>query len=148
MIRPPADEAQLQRMLDQSLLDESHTLELKGELPPGEAANKELAKDLAQFTPDGGTLIIGIEEGNVTTPPSLTPIDLAGLAERIEEVAAKRVDPPLHVRIQTLRPGNRPTRQGPAQPGMAQPAAGHRPHSRPVPGRLLRRERPRRLHQR
>jgi hypothetical protein len=59
MIRPPADEAQLQRMLDQSLLDESHTLELKGELPPGEAANKELAKDLAQFTPTAARSSLG-----------------------------------------------------------------------------------------
>src|SRR5436190_13555343 len=54
MTRLPADEAQLQRMLTQGLLDESHTLELKRELPPGKAANKELAKDLAQFTPDSG----------------------------------------------------------------------------------------------
>lgn len=108
MIRLPADEAKLRSMLAQGLLDESHTLELKRELPPGKAENKELAKDLAQFTIDGGTLIIGVAEGDATTPPSVTPIYTAGLEERIEEVAANRVDPPLHVRIQTLSAARQP----------------------------------------
>jgi hypothetical protein len=102
MVRLPADEGQLRSMLAQGLLDEGRSLELKRELPPGTAANKELARDLAQFTIDGGTLIIGVDEGDETTPPSLTPVDLAGLPERIERVAANRIDPPLHVRIQTI----------------------------------------------
>jgi hypothetical protein len=112
MVRLPADEGQLRNMLAQGLLDEGHTLELKRELPPGTAANKELAKDLAQFTIDSGVLIIGVDEGDETTPPSLTAVDLAGLAERIEEVAANRVDPPLHVRVQTI-------------PAVSQPGKGY-----------------------
>jgi hypothetical protein len=108
MVRLPADEGQLRSMLAQGLLDEWHSLELKRELPPGTAANKELAKDLAQFTIDSGTLIIGVDEGDETTPPSLTPVALAGLPERIEEVAANRVDPPLHVRIQTIPAAGQP----------------------------------------
>jgi hypothetical protein len=63
-------------------------------LPAGTAANKELARDLGQFTIDGGVLIIGADEGDETTPPSLTPVDLARLTERIEEVAAKPGRPP------------------------------------------------------
>ena len=108
MTRLPADEGQLRSMLAQGLLDEGHTLELKRELPLGTAANKELAKDLGQFTIDSGVLIIGIDEGDETTPPSLTPVDLAGLPERIELVAANRVDPPLHVRIQTIPAAGQP----------------------------------------
>jgi hypothetical protein len=108
MIRLPAGEGQLHSMLAQGLLDEGHTLELKRELPPGTAANKELAKDLSQFTIDGGVLIIGIDEGDATTSPSLTPVDLAGLPERIELVAANRVDPPLHVRVQTIPAAGQP----------------------------------------
>jgi Schlafen, AlbA_2 len=108
MIRLPADEGALRSMLGQGLLDEGHALELKRELRPGTAANKELARDLAQFTIDGGVLIIGVDEGDGTTPPSLTPVDLAELSERIEEVAANRVDPPLHVRIQTIRATGQP----------------------------------------
>jgi hypothetical protein len=108
MTRLPADEDELRSMLGQGLLDEGHALELKRELPPGTAANKELARDLAQFTPDSGVLIIGVDEGDATTPPSLTPVDLAGLPERIELVAANRVDPPLHVRIQTIPAAGQP----------------------------------------
>jgi hypothetical protein len=63
-------------------------------LPAGTAANKELARDLGQFTIDGGVLIIGADEGDETTPPSLTPVDLARLTKRIEEVAAKPGRPP------------------------------------------------------
>jgi hypothetical protein len=77
-------------------------------LPAGTAANKELARDLGQFTIDGGVLIIGADAGDETTPPSLTPVDLARLTERIEEVAANRVDPPLHVRIQTIAAAGQP----------------------------------------
>jgi hypothetical protein len=107
MVRLPADEGQLRSMLAQGLLDEGHALELKRALPPGTAANKELARDLGQFTIDGGVHII-VDEGDETAPPSLTPVDLAGLAERIEEVAANRVDPPLHVRIQTIPAAGQP----------------------------------------
>jgi hypothetical protein len=102
MIRPPADEDQLRRMVNQGLFEESHFLELKRELPAGAAANKELARDLAQFTIDTGVLTIGVDEGDAATPPSLTPVDLAGLSERVEEVAANRIDPPLHVRTHTI----------------------------------------------
>jgi hypothetical protein len=108
MIRLPADEGQLRSMLAEGLLDEGHALELKRELPPGTAANKELARDLGQFTIDGGVLIYGVDEGDETTPPSLTPVDLADLPERIEGVAANRVDPPLHVRIQPIPAAGQP----------------------------------------
>jgi hypothetical protein len=45
MVRLPADEGQPRSMVAQGLLDEGHSLELKRELPPGKAANMELAKD-------------------------------------------------------------------------------------------------------
>jgi hypothetical protein len=102
MIRLPTDEGQLRSIVAQGLFEEGHYLELKRELPPGTAANKELARDLVQFTVDGGTLVIGVDEGDATTPPSLTPVDLAELSERVERVAANRIDPPLHVQTQAI----------------------------------------------
>ena len=108
MVRLPADEGQLHSMLVQGLLDEGHSVELKRELPPGTTANKELSRDLCQFTIDGGVLVIGVDEGDETTRPSLTPVDLAGLPERIEEVAANRIDPPLHVRVETIPAAGQP----------------------------------------
>jgi hypothetical protein len=108
MIRLPADEDQLRRMVDQGLFQESHYVELKRELAAGPAANKELARDLAQFTIDTGVLAVGVDEGDETTPPSLTPVDLAGLSERVEEVAANRIDPPLHIRTHTIPAAGQP----------------------------------------
>jgi hypothetical protein len=108
VVRLPADEGQLRSMVAQGLLDEGHSVELKRQLPPGKAANVELAKDLGQFTIDGGVLIIGVDEGDGKTPPSLNPVDLAGLPERIEQVAATRIDEPLRVRIRTIRAAGQP----------------------------------------
>jgi hypothetical protein len=51
-----------------------------------------------------------IETGRRDDPPSLIPIDLAGLSERIEQVAANRADPPLRVRIQTIPTASQPTK--------------------------------------
>jgi len=65
---------------------------LKRELAGGDAANKELAADLASLANDGGLLFIGIDEA---TGPGLSPVPLAGLAERVEQVARTRVDEPL-----------------------------------------------------
>lgn len=79
----PSTEADLAEALANGLLEETHYLELKREVPPGKGANKELARDLAQFAIDGGTLIIGIDapEG---APTTLSPVPLAQLPERIE----------------------------------------------------------------
>jgi hypothetical protein len=41
-------------------------------LPTGAAADKELAKDLAQFTIDWGVHVVGIDEDDDTTSPSLS----------------------------------------------------------------------------
>lgn len=38
-------------------------LELKREVPSGDAANRELATDLASLAVDGGLTIIGVDEG-------------------------------------------------------------------------------------
>jgi uridine phosphorylase len=54
-----------------------------------------LAKDVASFSLDGGTILIGVDEA--TSPPSLTPVVLNGLPERVEQIAAMRVDEPVLV---------------------------------------------------
>lgn len=91
----PQTEGALADAAGLGLLDETHYLELKESIPPGRAANKELAKDLAQFGIDGGTILVGIREQEGA--PVLAPIGLAGICERIEQVAMTRIDPPLFV---------------------------------------------------
>ncbi|WP_438948659.1 AlbA family DNA-binding domain-containing protein [Streptomyces atratus] len=57
----PKTEADLKAAIDGGVLDESHYLDLK-EAPNNKTDNKELARDLASFAVDGGTLIIGVKE--------------------------------------------------------------------------------------
>jgi hypothetical protein len=89
---PPRTESALKAAADDGYLRETHVLELKRELPTGDAANKELAVDLASLAIDGGLLIIGVDEA---TGPGLSAVPLAGLAERVEQVARTRIDEPL-----------------------------------------------------
>jgi hypothetical protein len=103
MIWLPNDEAQLRDALDQGLLKERQTLDFKSALPPpGKGKNTELARDLAQFAIDGGVLIIGVDDNDKTIPPKLTPVDLNGLKERVDQVAGSTPDPPMHVRTNEI----------------------------------------------
>lgn len=85
----------LERALRDGLLVEGHHADFKRELPGGAAANKALAKDLAAFAIDGGRLFIGVDE---SPTPVVQHVDLAGLKERIDQIARSSVTPPLSVR--------------------------------------------------
>jgi hypothetical protein len=105
----PDAEDRLREMLDNGLLFERHTVDFKRELAHGKGANKEHARDMAQFAIDGGVLIIGVDDNDQTKPPQLTPVDLKGLPERLDQIAHTLIDEPLHVRTQTIG--------APGQPG-------------------------------
>src|SRR5216683_3073431 len=93
----PNDESELLAAFNDGLLEEKNWCDLKRELTRGKAANAELARDLASFAVYGGTLIIGLDERCAGGSP-LTPVDLSAVTpERIEQVAALKVDPPLTV---------------------------------------------------
>jgi hypothetical protein len=64
---------------------------------------------MAQFAIDGGVLIIGVDDKDKTKPPQLTPVDLEGLPERLDQIARTVVDEPLHIRHQTI--------EAPGEPG-------------------------------
>jgi Putative DNA-binding domain len=98
----PDSEDHLRELLDQGLLFERHNVDFKRELNHGKGANKEHARDMAQFAVDGGVLIIGVDDNDKTKPPQLTPVDLGGLAERLDQIAHSLIDEPLHVRTQTI----------------------------------------------
>lgn len=99
-------EEDLERLAQNGFLEESHWLDLKRELGVGNSANKDLAKDIAAFALDGGTILIGVDED--TSPPRLWPVPLAGLAERIEQVARMRVDEAVQVRTTVIESANTP----------------------------------------
>jgi hypothetical protein len=106
----PDNEDDLGKLLDQGLLTERHTLDFKRELEPGKGANKELARDLAQLAIDRGVLVIGVDDNDKTLPPQMTPVQLDGLKERIDQVARSLIDQPLHVRIQIIAAAGQPGR--------------------------------------
>ena len=93
-------EDELQRLALNGLLEETHWLDLKRELGSGNAANKDLAKDIAAFALDGGTILIGVDED--TSPPGLWPVPIHGLAERIEQIARMRVDEAVQIHTKLL----------------------------------------------
>lgn len=90
---------------------ETQWCELKADVPatsPG--ANTELAKDLASLTVDGGVLLIGVRD-KASEEADIVGVDdstLTGLASRIDQVAASRVAPPMHVVLHQLagKPGS------------------------------------------
>jgi hypothetical protein len=99
----PDTEDRLREMLDQGLLAERHTVDFKEQLDPGKGANKEHARDLAKFGPDGGVLIVGVNDDG-----QLTPIQLAEQRERIDQIGRTIPDPPMHVRIEEIPAAGQP----------------------------------------
>lgn len=98
-------EAELRAALDNGLT-ESHYLDFKRELPRTDSANRNLAIDIASLAVDGGILIIGVDDA--TSPPSLTPIDLTNLAERVTQVALTRPDEGVPVRTFPIESASQP----------------------------------------
>ena len=102
----PRTEEELERCAQNGLLEETHWLDLKRELEPGTSANKKLACDIAAFALDGGPILLGVDAD--TSPPRLWPIPVAGLAERIEQIAQTRVEEAVQVRIVVIESMTQP----------------------------------------
>ncbi len=92
---------QLRASLAAGLLFENSHTDFKRELGTGRAANGDLAIDLASFGIHGGRVYIGVVDEK-QRPPPLHPIALSGLAERIDQVARTRIQPPLHIRCHEI----------------------------------------------
>lgn len=90
------------------LLDESPWVDLKQELPAGKrTVNTDLAQDLAAFGVDGGMLVVGIEDRD-SHAGKVLGVALAGLADRVDQVARAKVQPPLTVRSYEIPDPDRP----------------------------------------
>lgn len=90
------------------LLDESHWVDLKQELPAGTRThNTELAQDLASFAIDGGLLVIGVEDHD-SRAGKVRGVELAKLADRVDQIARDKVRPSLVVRSHPVLDPDRP----------------------------------------
>jgi hypothetical protein len=98
----PRSVADVQAAIDDGTLGERHWLDVKETVGSSDGAKKELARDLASFANDGGGLIIGVAEDKAAGALALAPIELAGFAERIDQVVRSRCDPPLYVQCHPL----------------------------------------------
>lgn len=98
----PSTEIELLQAYNEGMLEERNWCDLKREIEHTKSANKELARDLASFAIDGGTLVVGLDEDEPEGDP-LHPVPLANLAERIEQIALNRIDPPLVISCTSVR---------------------------------------------
>jgi hypothetical protein len=80
---------------------ESASLDFKSALPP-KGKIRDLAKDAAAMSIDGGVVLVGLaEEDGVAT--AITPIELKGAMERVQQVIDANVSPALPVEVTPLR---------------------------------------------
>src|SRR6266508_3410477 len=98
----PASFADAEAKAAAQAVGENHYTEFKRTYEPTGGGTKELAKDLAALALDSGVLVIGIDEDDLGRAKAVMPVDLAGFAERIDQVAVHRCDPPVPVSITPL----------------------------------------------
>lgn len=80
---------------------ESDRLDFKSALPPSKKI-RDLAKDAAAMSVGGGVVVIGIDETDGVAS-SISPIELGGAMERVQQVLDANVTPPLPGEITPLR---------------------------------------------
>jgi Putative DNA-binding domain len=84
----PETWADLESLLGQA--EETSTLDFKGEF----GSTKEMAKDIAAMTVNGGTILYGVAENRETrVATELQPQALKGAEERIHQVVGTRISP-------------------------------------------------------
>ncbi len=104
----PATWADVVAAAASGLLDESHWVELKRELPIHKrTVNTEHAQDLASLAVDSGLLVIGIEDHD-SHAGKVCGVELTRLADRVGQIARDKVHPPLVVRSQEVPDPSRP----------------------------------------
>lgn len=96
----PTSFMQAQADIDRGI-SENHYLEFKRDsYALTDGGTRELAKDLAAMAVDCGVIVVGVDENKETGRAlGLSPVPIKGFAERVDQIAHQRLDPPLHVEI-------------------------------------------------
>ena len=95
----PKDLDELRSFVENGGASETRFYEFKEQLPPN---NQRVAKQLAGFAIDGGSLVIGVAEPEPGRF-EVRPIEHAELREKVDSIARSRVDPPLFVDPKVLK---------------------------------------------
>jgi hypothetical protein len=85
----------------EGLLAERRQFEAKQQLPAA-GKNEDIAVQVASFTGDGGLLVYGVAEDEHGRPTVPHPIELAGAAERIDQVVNALVDEAPYFEVEPL----------------------------------------------
>jgi hypothetical protein len=86
--------------IDQAIgsAEETTQLDFKQEL----GKSRDIAKDIASMTIDGGVLVYGVKEKNGVAV-AITPVPLSGTVERIQQIADSAVHPPPAIETEAVK---------------------------------------------
>lgn len=97
----PRSEAEIQKAIGAGTVRETATFDAKVAMPTA-GRNKDLARDICAMTVDGGVLLYGLGGDDPTRPDVLMPFELAGAAERIDQVAQTAISEPPAIEIHDI----------------------------------------------
>jgi hypothetical protein len=92
-----------------SLPHEAAAFEVKAQLPTSKAS-RDIAIDVSAMATEGGVMIYGVLEDKAAMTFSPTPVELAGVKDRISDVVTANVRERIDFDIQLLPLDNEPTR--------------------------------------
>jgi hypothetical protein len=94
----PASATEVEEAIKRSDLEETLTFDAKEALPAAKK-NISLAIDICAMTPEGGQLLYGVGEDHDGRPTVLKPVELAGVRERIDQIAQTSIAEPPYIEI-------------------------------------------------
>lgn len=127
----PASVEELEAAVSDGSLEEGSQLDFKEALP-SKGGNADIAVDVSAMTVDGGVLVYGVGEDENKRPTQLTPIELPGAPERVDQVLRTSVNEPPAVRVVSLALADDPAR---GYLVVVVPASSRAPHQVVVSGK-------------
>lgn len=97
----PQTEEEILAAVEAGGLSETATFDAKAALPT-KGRSKDLAADVAAMANDGGTLLYGLGEDEYGRPSILKPLELAGAAERVDQIVRTSISEPLAVEVRPV----------------------------------------------
>jgi hypothetical protein len=94
----PQSEKEILAAIDAGDLTETATFDAKASLPT-KGKSKDLAIDVAAMANDGGTLLYGVGEDEHGRPAVPKPFELAGAAERVDQIVRTSVSEPPTIEV-------------------------------------------------
>jgi hypothetical protein len=96
---------------DTGVLQETQWVECKTDVPTGRNANVELARDLASLSVEGGLLVVGAIDKIEDSTGLVGVSDVDGLRDRIAQVAANSIKPPLNIVMDVVDDAGQPSKR-------------------------------------